>query len=186
MEPYEEYEKIRYPLKFDELYEKLKGMKEIKRRYSSPKPAINIQGVWPMIEPDIEKYIDLMTPVSDYINYNTYIDVDKLHSGCLLEAEPEFTCSEPYQRLLILINGDVRPCCGYAEKSEWGVVGNAWNDSINEIWHGERLERFRELCSTPGGYKELEMCKSCVVAHKIKEKAVKIHGETRVIKTEYV
>lgn len=183
---YEEYEKIRYPLKFQELYEKLSDMREIKRRYLSPKPAINVQGVWPMIEKDIEKYIELMTPVSDYINYNAYIDMEKLYDDCFSEAEPEFTCAQPYQRLLIQMNGNVLACCGATTAKEQGIVGNVTESSVYEIWHGDRLSKIRELCSVPGGYKKLEMCRKCAAPHKILEKTVKILGNDYEIRTEYV
>lgn len=183
---YEGYEKIRYPLKFEELYQKLTEMMEIRHRYGSPKPAINVQGIWSMIEPDIEQYIKLMTPVSDYVNYNTYIDVEKLYSNNFSEAEQEFTCPQPYQRLLILMNGNAVGCCGMNAAEEPEFVGNIRSHSVYEIWHGERLTKIRELCSLPGEYKKLEMCRKCIVPHKIAEKTVTIHGDTYAIKAEYV
>lgn len=183
---YEGYEKIRYPLKFQELYETLTKMGEIKRRYASPKPAINVQGIWPMIEKDIDKYIELMTPVSDYINYNTYIDMDRLFDGRFSEAGPEFTCAQPYQRLLLQMNGNALACCGTSGAIEHGIVGNFNEASVYEIWHGERLNKIRELCSVPGGYRQLKMCRKCAAPHKIAEKTVTIHGNDHVIKTEYI
>ncbi len=185
---YENYEKNRYPLKFKDLYAKLEGMQEIKRKYSTPKPAINVQGVWPLIEPEIEEYIEMMRPVSDYINYNTYIDMDKLYKGSLSDAVPGFTCAQPYQRLLIYINGDAQACCGAKCEMEGGEssIGNLKENTIYEIWHNSRLKRIRELCAQPGGFQELGMCRACVAPHKIAEKTIKIHGELCEIKAEYI
>lgn len=182
------YEKNRYPLKFEEIYEKLKGMKKIKEKYLSPKPAINIQGIWTSIESDIEKYLEFMRPVSDYVTYNTYIDMDKLYQGTLSDADPEFMCPQPYQRLLIMMNGDARACCGSSGEAsrEEIVVGNLKDSSVYEIWHNGHLNKIRNLCTVPGGYRELGICKGCIAPHKIREKTMNIHGNFCRIKAEYM
>lgn len=185
----EEYEKIRYPIKFDALYEKLKMMKEVKRRYFSPKPAINIQGIWPMIEKDIDEYIELMSAVSDYINYNTYINFDKLYGGDLKHIDPEITCAQPYQRLFILMNGDAYGCCGTGISGITGkpeIAGTLKNNTVYEIWHGDHLNNIRKLCSLPGRCMEIEMCRKCVIPYRMAEKIVKIRGRDCVVKPEYI
>ena len=48
-----------------------------------------------------------------------------------------------YRMVHILYNGDVVPCC-----MDWGreaVLGNLHDQTIEEIWHGEKRQRFNEL-----------------------------------------
>ena len=182
---YEEYEKNRYPLKFQGTYEKLKAMKTIKERYFSQKPAINIQGIWPFIEDRIEEYIDVLSPVCDYINYCTFVDFEKMKDS---NCEPDFTCAQPFQRLLIQIDGEICPCCAPSDDHHLARanLGNLKEQSVFELWHSEALNKVRELCSAPGKYKELNMCRQCISPHKIKQKTVEIHGKKCVVNSEYL
>lgn len=183
---HEDYEKNRYPLKFEDIYQKLSDMKRIKEKYATPKPAINIQGIWPMIEPCIDEYMDKMSRVSDYINYNAFIDFPKIKAEKdMTNNELEFTCAQPFQRMLISLHGDVYGCCGLYDYSVLSSLGNMNDNSIYDIWHGEKYDLLRKKCATPGGYKELEMCKRCFLPHKMKERIVQVHGQDKIIK-EYV
>jgi len=184
---YDDYERNRYPLKFEDTYQKLQGMKKMKEKYSTPKPAINIQGIWPMIEPNIDEYIDKMSQVSDYVNYNSYIDFSKIKSEKnQLNNEPDFVCPQPFQRMLILLNGEVLTCCSIkANSSPENSLGNIKDCTIYELWHGEKYTALRKSCALPGGYKTTAMCKDCISPRKMIEKTVKIRGEERIIK-EYV
>ena len=99
---YEDYDKNRYPLKFEETYQRLKEMKQIKERYCTLKPAVNVQGIWTLIEPYIDEYIEVMSKVSDYVNYNAFIDISKIEKETdKSNNEPNFTCAEPFQRMYI-------------------------------------------------------------------------------------
>lgn len=183
---YEEYEKRRYPLKFQEIYQRLADIKAMKERYHTLKPAINIQGIWPFIENDIEEYLEKMSLVSDYINYNAYIDMANPHKkGDYSPNEPEFTCPEPYQRMIVHLDGNVFMCCGVVDGGLSNTVGNLYADTVYNIWHSKEMEKIRELCSMPDGYKQIESCQKCFAPRKMIEKEVSICGEKRIIK-EYV
>lgn len=185
---YDAYEKNRYPLRFDETYQRLQGMKRIKEKYATPKPAINIQGIWPMIEPQIDEYMDKMSQVSDYINYSAFIDLAKIKT----EQEQtndisDFTCPEPFQRMLISLHGDAYGCCCNfgRERILSTSLGNVKDVSVYDLWHGEKFNKLRKSCSTPGGYKDEPTCKGCHMARKMKERAIKIHSQEYMIR-EYV
>jgi len=184
---YDDYEKNRYPLKFEETYQKLREMKRMKEKYSTPKPAINVQGIWPLIEPRIEEYVDKMSQVADYINYGAFIDIPKIKSEKdKSNYDPGFICPQPFQRMYVSLHGEVYGCCGFG--SNWSVstsLGNIRDSSVYEIWHGEKYAVLRESCSIPGAYKETDICKDCILPRKMKQRTVKIHGEDCVI-NEYV
>ncbi|USF26726.1 GTP 3',8-cyclase [Firmicutes bacterium ASF500] len=184
---HEDYEKNRYPLKFKDTYQKLSDMKQMKERYATSKPAINVQGIWSMIEPQIDEYMDMMSQVSDYINYNAFIDFPKIEAEQdRSNYELDFTCAQPFQRMLVSLHGDVYGCCGAGIARDLSIsLGNVKDCSVYEIWHGKKYEALREHCSIPGGYREMAMCKECVIPRKIREKIVKIHGQDRIIK-EYI
>jgi len=52
----EVYEQIRAPLKFEESVEKIRKYHEIKKKRNSVKPIIKVQGVWPAVAKNPEKY----------------------------------------------------------------------------------------------------------------------------------
>jgi len=184
---YSDYEKNRYPLKFEETYQRLQGMKRIKEKYSTPKPAINIQGIWALIEPHIDEYLDKMSQVSDYINYNAYIDFSKIRGEKdKSNNEPDFTCPQPFQRMLVSLHGEAFGCCGAgSERGALTSLGNVKDITIYDIWHGEKFNALRKRCSIPGGYREAFMCRDCILPRKMIEKTEKIRGQKRIIK-EYI
>ena len=57
-------------------------------------------------------------------------------------------CPKPYDYLYINIDGRATPCCDLPRYE----VGNVLKQSINEIWHGENMQYFREhqndVCGT--------------------------------------
>jgi len=57
-------------------------------------------------------------------------------------------CPKPYDYLYINIDGKATPCCDLPRYE----VGNVLKQSINEIWHGENMQYFREhqndVCGT--------------------------------------
>jgi len=61
----------------------------------------------------------------------------------------------------ILYNGDMIPCC--ADWSRDVVLGNVKENSLREIWHGEKLNRIRN-CFLTGNHDALPgICKHCEV-----------------------
>ena len=69
-----------------------------------------------------------------------------------------FSCSQPFQRLAILPDGDVSACC--ADYSKKLVVGNVYESTIYEIWNSAEMERIRSLIKA-GKYNQLEACRLC-------------------------
>jgi radical SAM protein with 4Fe4S-binding SPASM domain len=52
-------------------------------------------------------------------------------------------CTEPYQRLFISSTGDVYPCCSFFGREM--KVGNIYNNSIHNIWNGDKMEEVKKL-----------------------------------------
>lgn len=172
------YEKIRYPLKFEDTLKKIKLMKEIKLKYDSKRPVIKIQSIWPAIMNDAEKFYNLFSPFVDLIAYNPLVDFDIVEQ--VLEME-DFACPQPYQRLVVSSNGKVLQCACGPVNDEY--IGDINTESVYDVWHGEKLNNLREKHKEIGGFKELKYCKNCFLSKKVIDScSIKINEREIIIK----
>lgn len=178
----EEYNNIRRPLKFDDTLDKLKNIYKYKVENNLIKPVIKVQGVWPAIRPDPEKYYDTIAPFVDLVAYNPLIDY--LHKDTDIVYEDNFSCPQHYQRLVISSDGRAVMCSSddYVD----APVGNAWNQSIHEIWHGESLNKMRNIHKQDNGFLEISPCQQCFYPRKTEMKeSVTVHGR-KVLVENYI
>jgi len=76
------------------------------------------------------------------------------------QKSPEkFHCPEPFKRMTLRGNGDVLGCCSFYAVDL--VMGNWHNDSMKEIWNGEKMSKLREIHRSGEFYKN-RACKNCV------------------------
>jgi MoaA/NifB/PqqE/SkfB family radical SAM enzyme len=54
-------------------------------------------------------------------------------------------CPEPFLLTVVHTTGDVSVCCTGRLQEEYKYVGNIFQQSLREIWNGEKLRRFRAL-----------------------------------------
>ena len=158
----EEYNKIRKPLVYEETLEKLKNAMEYKRKNNIEKPVIKVQGIWPAIRKDPELYYSTMKEASDLVAFNPLIDY--LGNDSDIVFEENFSCPQIYQRLFVASDGKVMMC----NSDEYGehVIGNALEQTIHEIWHGEPLKKVRELHAKKDGFKQIPVCTKCFFPRK--------------------
>jgi MoaA/NifB/PqqE/SkfB family radical SAM enzyme len=174
---YDEYERSRYPLKFEESYEKLRKMKEIKAYYNIPKPVVKVQAVWPCIEKDPSAFYNMLSPVCDEVAFNPLMDYSNIDD---YEEDPSFACPQIYQRLVIQSNG--RACfCAFDEFSSGTETGNANAQSIFEIWNGEPISEVRRLHEEEG-WRSIELCRHCPITKAVKEDIFMVDGREVVVK----
>jgi radical SAM protein with 4Fe4S-binding SPASM domain len=73
--------------------------------------------------------------------------------------EPErYPCPSPWEGMHILTNGDVVTCCRDHKYEE--VFGNAYKDTILDIWNGEKYRNFRRL-HLEKRWNEINICSRC-------------------------
>ncbi len=168
----ETYEKIRYPLKFDEAVQKIKCYQEIKKQKGVTKPLIKVQTVWPAISKDPQKFYDIFNPITDQVASNPLIDY--LQHDTNIVYEENFTCPQLFNRLVIGSDGSVLLCAN----DEMGAykVGNVNEDSIFNIWHGKKLTEAREIHIRHMGTKEINICKHCYLPRKTKRDTTSVDG----------
>jgi len=175
------YESIRKPAKFEDIVEKIKKYKEIKDKKNSVKPVIKIQSIWPAIKDTAQEYYDIFHPYVDNIASNPLIDY--LRKDKDIEYEPNFDCPVLYQRLVIGSNGLVL-LCPNDELGEY-IIGDANKECLYNIWHGEEIQRVRDLHKKHIGYKEIEPCKKCFLPRKTESEIERI-GEKEISINKYV
>lgn len=77
-------------------------------------------------------------------------------------------CHEPFERVAILQNGDVVPCCRDAHGMI--VYGNIMAHSMQDIWEGPVAEKVRRLMLTHQNDSLPEPCRSCKESHLIMDR----------------
>jgi len=158
----EVYNKIRAPLKFDETLEKIRQIKRYKEENGLSKPVIKIQGVWPAIRDRAEEFYNTFSPIVDLIAFNPLIDY--LHNDKDIVYEDGFTCPQHYQRLVISSNGKAAMCSN--DDNVEVVVGDAFKQTIHEIWHGDKMNEIRRLHRQKDGFKTIHSCARCYYPRK--------------------
>ena len=158
----ETYEKIRAPAKFGEAVAKIRRFHEIKKEKGSTKPVVRIQGVWPAIAENPEKYFETFEGIVDEVSVNSLLDY--LRKDQTFEYVENFVCPVPFQRLVIGSDGRAFMCIN----DEMGQVciGDSAKESIYHIWNGPKMSEVREVHRKSKGTDTYEPCKVCYLARK--------------------
>jgi radical SAM protein with 4Fe4S-binding SPASM domain len=178
----ETYNRIRAPLVFDETLEKIRAIKRYKVEHACDKPVIKIQGVWPAVREQPEDFYNTFSPLVDLVAFNPLIDY--LHKDTDIVFEENFSCPQYYQRLVIASNGQAAMCSNDDNVTE--VAGNAFEQSIHEIWHGPRLQELRALHAEHDGFRKIPACARCYYPRKTETGEVARIGGREVHIENYV
>lgn len=175
----EVYESIRKPIKFDQIKQVLQNIVDVKKELNSVKPAVKIQGIWPAVKQNIEKYLDTFTPITDLIYTNPLVDYLSLDELKNIEYLPEFKCYQPFQRLVIDSNGKVMACAN----DQMGAIciGDTKEQTVHDIWNSKKMKEFREDHIKHMAIEKYDICKQCQIPRardfeevKIKDKIFRI------------
>ena len=175
----ETYERVRKPLKFDDLLSKLSDIKKYKEEHGLKRPVIKVQGIWPAIaesSPDV--YYDTFKPCTDLVAFNPLIDY--LSNDTHIEYLEEFTCPQQYQRLVIGADGQVMKCSNDEENRE--VIGDIKKESVHQVWHGEKMQAVRNLHLEPRGFMRSAVCRKCYLPRKTKDEEAQVGARTFTVR----
>jgi radical SAM protein with 4Fe4S-binding SPASM domain len=174
----ETYEKIRKPLKFDDLLGKLKAIKQYKEKHDLKRPVIKVQGIWPAIRENPARYYDTLAPHVDLVAFNPLIDL--LGNDTHIEYLEDFTCPQQYQRLVIGADGRVMKCANDEKNGE--VIGDITKETVHQVWHGEKLTAVRQLHLRSRGFLESPVCRRCCLPRKTADEPAEINGRSFIVK----
>ena len=93
-------------------------------------------------EKEKDDFIKYRTGLVDHVDIQTWSDFTNVPIKVDLSTPRVFECRSPWQRLSVLANGDVLPCCDFNGRSL--ILGNIQENSLSEIWQGTRLTEVRE------------------------------------------
>ncbi len=174
----EAYEKIRKPLKFDDLLNKLKAIKQYKDEHGLHRPVIKVQGIWPAICEDPQRYYDTFAPLVDLVAFNPLIDY--LGNDRHIDYLENFTCPQQYQRLVIGADGLVMKCSNDEENRE--VIGDINKQSVHEIWHGEAMQKVRDMHKKSKGFMDSAVCRKCYLPRKTQDEEAHVGARTFTVR----
>ena len=178
----ETYNSIRKPLKWEETLGRLKEIKALKNELGVQKPVIKVQGIWPAIRENPTDYYNAIEPYSDLIAYNPLIDYLRHDSEIIYEEN--FACPQLYQRLVIGSDGKAMMCSN--DEDALSPVGDAYTQSIHEIWHGEPLNHIREVHAKVDGFKDNPVCRACYYPRKAVPDETAVVNDRTVIIENYI
>ncbi len=172
------YESIRGPLKFNDVLDKIKAIKRYKDEHGLHRPVIKVQSIWPAIRENPQAYYDTFAPYVDLVAFNPLIDY--LSNDTQIEYLENFSCPQQYQRLVIGADGLVMKCSNDEENRE--VIGDINKESVQAVWHGERMNGVRELHKQPRGFMQSPVCRKCYLPRLTSNDEGAVNGRTFTVK----
>ena len=103
-----------------------------------------------------EKEVDLIA-VQSLVSYSN--TPDHLKKKTSKNQDVIYNCHQPWTRVAIKSNGDIKPCCsinGMAFKSI-----NVKDISVEEYWNSIPSKNLRKILKSNNGHKNL-ICKNCI------------------------
>ena len=177
----EEYNKIRYPLTWEDTLGRLKEIKELKEKLNLNKPVIKVQAVWPSIRKYPTKFYNALLPYTDLIAFNPLLDY--LRKDVKIDYIKDFSCPQLYQRIVVGSDGKVLMCSMDDEGER--SIGNANFQSIHEIWPGEKMNELRRIHAKKDGFKEINVCRKCHIPRTVEKDEIAKVGNRKIIIENY-
>ncbi|MDD5005996.1 MAG: radical SAM/SPASM domain-containing protein [Candidatus Omnitrophica bacterium] len=148
------YNRLRKPITFKEITEKLKNFYSLKNSIGKGLPLLKIQALWSYIKENPKAFYDYFKDFTDKINF----DPENDYSLREVPQDKDFICQYPWQRITITWNGEIPQCI-----SDWNLytkIGDLRKQAIKEVWLGKAMERYRQ---TQLSKKRLSIpcCKRC-------------------------
>jgi hypothetical protein len=168
----ETYEKIRRPAKYERAVEKIANYTRIKREAGRVKPVIKVQSILPAIEDDPQAFYDVFAPIADMVSANPLIDF--MQDVAHLPKIDRFVCPQIYQRLVVGADGLCMMCTN--DESGHHIVGDATQDSIHDIWHGQEMTQVRQTHEQHRGCQDLSPCAQCYLPLATYEEKISVGG----------
>lgn len=178
----ETYNNIRKPLTWEATLGRLNEIKTLKEKIGTNKPVIKVQGIWPAIRENPSAYYESLIPYADLIAYNPLIDYLRKDSEIIYEEN--FSCPQLYQRLVVGSDGNVMKCSNDEDGDE--IVGNAYNETIYQIWNGAKLQSCRDSHKKIDGFKESKVCSQCYYPRKAIPNETAMVGDRKILIENYV
>jgi radical SAM protein with 4Fe4S-binding SPASM domain len=168
----ETYEKVRVGGDFDKTVQNIKNFLKIRDSLNKKLPKLGVSFVrTKMNEHEYLDFIKYWEKIADHVsiqNPTNPFGKGKFHDPTKgkdffpdekTKSPKLHKCPEPFKRMTVRGNGDVLGCCSFYAVDL--VVGNWKNESITDIWNGEKMKQLREIHKN-GEYFKNPACKTCI------------------------
>ena len=99
-----------------------------------------------------------MIAVQSLVAYDdTPENLQNLENG--RKKDIEYNCHQPWTRLAIRSNGDIKPCCSIAGMAFSKI--NLSETTITKYWNSKKMRELRNMLKNGQGYKN-SVCKKCI------------------------
>ncbi len=88
-----------------------------------------------------DDFINFWIDKVDHVDIQTWSDYSKKASHSDLVEPKKFECRSPWQRLSILADGSILPCCDFNGRSI--PIGNLSINTLPDVWDGQELLNIR-------------------------------------------
>jgi radical SAM protein with 4Fe4S-binding SPASM domain len=160
----------------DVVYENVKNFVQIKNEKNKKTPFITVKFIRNNEKQEEDEFLNLYKNLADeaytepVMNWNGYEGrelAENLYENAEKDIEKNILtskkiCAIPFYSLIIRCNGDVTACC-----ADWHgdtKVGNIKEESLYDIWHGQKLKELRKMLINGERYKN-KACKNCTYYH---------------------
>ena len=157
----EVYEKIRKGLDFDIVKKNIQRFIELKNSRKKKKPAIILNFCYIADNKDqVKGFIREWKKhgqiwISNTHDWSGKAKIQVEDSSFIKRVEP---CRLLWTEMVVSWNGQVPLCCiDYDDKI---ILGDLKNESIGDVWRGEKLEKYRKLHMTDD-FDKIPICRSC-------------------------
>jgi radical SAM protein with 4Fe4S-binding SPASM domain len=149
----EVYENIRQGATYAKVFQNILTLLDIKEKKGAYLPVVRISLVRTKLnEAEIGAWVNFWRDKADYLTIQEYLTPVADHSKDYLRGDTsirkklnysDITCKQPFERVAIRGDGSVLPCCSHLAVDM--PIGNLYEQSLKEIWHGENMEALRDL-----------------------------------------
>lgn len=167
----ETYDKIRIGSSFEKVLTNIELFLNMRSRKRQQLPLLRVSLVrLSLNNHEIDAFIEYWRDCADYVAIQELAspepswDFESLFSD-LRTVLDEFSCPQPWQRLIIQGDGSVLPCC--SQFAQELALGNIQEQSISSIWLSPAMEHMRTL-HKEARYSDNPTCRKCVSTWTIK------------------
>lgn len=162
--PYpEKYNEIRVGADFHKVVANIKKFVELKNKLGYKHVQTRISMVLrENTKQELEDYkkFGLEELGVDAVGYGDLIEYPLKEDKYPKYFNPGFVCAQPFQRMFIMWDGAVTPCC--TDNDREMVMGDARKEKLKDIWRNEKYEKLRST-HIAGRYFEIPICRRCYV-----------------------
>ena len=163
----EHYQAIRINANYDKVLHNIRRFHQIRDELGAIKPFTRVSMVvMRENQAELTHFRRLFEPIVDAVAYVDYLD----HTGQsnpdktvvpLGQRQSKFCCPQLWQRMFVNSDGVVTVCC--SDSARELKIGNAFEQSLHEIWTGDAYQRLRDLHAS-GRSAEVPICARCPLA----------------------